>query len=81
MRDVPPDGPPFGPRRAGRVRLLRLCHFLVCTPIGMPIVWALANPKIGRREVLASMRERDAGPVAQTRGLTLDEAFAGKVFE
>ena len=25
--------------------------YLVCTPTGMPIMWALANPKIGEREV------------------------------
>ncbi|MEV8561978.1 hypothetical protein AB0478_37120 [Streptomyces sp. NPDC051917] len=42
--------------------------YLVCTPIGMPIVWALANPKIGRREVPASMPETDAGLVAKRAG-------------
>jgi hypothetical protein len=26
--------------------------YLICTPAGMPILWALANPKIGEREVL-----------------------------
>ena len=29
--------------------------YLVCTPAGMPILWALANPKLGEREVLAAM--------------------------
>nr|WP_155589802.1 hypothetical protein [Streptomyces cavernae] len=30
--------------------------FLVCAPTGMPILWALANPKIDEREVLAARR-------------------------
>ncbi|WP_254650893.1 hypothetical protein [Streptomyces sp. GbtcB7] len=50
---------------------------------GMPIVWALANPKIGEREVLASMLETDASLVAEREGILLisDKGFAGKVFE
>ncbi len=31
--------------------------YLVCTPSGMPILWALANAKLGEREVLAAMLE------------------------
>jgi hypothetical protein len=37
----------------------------------MAIVWALANPKIGEREVLASMLETDAGLVAEREGILL----------
>ncbi|WP_323377479.1 IS982 family transposase [Streptomyces sp. RB17] len=57
--------------------------YLVCTPTGMPIVWALANPKIGEREVLVSMLETDADLVAEREGILLisDKGFAGKVFE
>ena len=29
--------------------------YLITTPAGMPILWALAGPKIGEREVLAAM--------------------------
>ena len=29
--------------------------YLICTPAGMPITWALANPKLDEREVLAAM--------------------------
>ena len=29
--------------------------YLVCTPAGMPMLWALADPKIEEREVLAAM--------------------------
>jgi hypothetical protein len=41
--------------------------YLVCTPTGMPILWALANPKIGEREVLAAMLEVEAGVSPSTR--------------
>ncbi|MFF7212945.1 IS982 family transposase [Streptomyces sp. NPDC008238] len=57
--------------------------YLVCTPAGMPILWALANPKIGEREVLAAMLEVDAGVAAEHDGILLicDKGFAGKDFE
>ena len=44
--------------------------YLVCTPAGMPILWALANPKLGEREVLAAIwARRRPGP--DTTGLLL----------
>ena len=58
----------------GGLRVLRLHSrwfwglrlYLVCTPAGMPILWALADPKIGEREVLAAMLDVEpdlaAGP-------------------
>jgi Transposase DDE domain len=57
--------------------------YLVCTPTGMPILWALANPKIGEREVLAAMLEVDAGLVAERAGILLisDKGFASRPFE
>lgn len=57
--------------------------YLVCTPTGMPIMWALANPKIGEREVLAAMLEVDADLVAARNGILLitDKGFASKPFE
>ena len=57
--------------------------YLVCTPAGMPILWALANPKIGEREVLAAMLEHDADLVADHPGVLLisDKGFASKPFE
>lgn len=57
--------------------------YLVCTPTGMPIMWALANPKIGEREVLAAMLEVDAGLVAEREGIVLisDKGFASMPFE
>jgi hypothetical protein len=57
--------------------------YLVCTPTGMPIMWAMANPKIGEREVLAAMLEVDAGLIAERDGVLLisDKGFASKPFE
>jgi hypothetical protein len=57
--------------------------YLVCTPTGMPVMWALANPKIGEREVLAAMLEVDADLVAAREGIVLisDKGFASKPFE
>lgn len=57
--------------------------YLVCTPTGMPIMWALANPKMDEREVLQAMLDIDAGLVADRPGLLLmsDKGFASKEFE
>jgi hypothetical protein len=57
--------------------------YLVCTPAGMPILWALADPKIGEREVLAAMLEVDAELIKTRQGLLLisDKGFASKPFE
>jgi hypothetical protein len=57
--------------------------YLVCAPSGMPVLWALANPKIGEREVLAAMLEADAEMIKDRRGLLLitDKGFASKDFE
>jgi hypothetical protein len=57
--------------------------YLVCAPTGLPILWALADPKIGEREVLAAMLARDAALVADRDGLLLiaDKGFASKDLE
>ena len=57
--------------------------YLICTPAGMPILWALANPKIGEREVLEAMLHRDADLVASRRGIVLitDKGFSGHDLE
>ncbi|MEO3830417.1 IS982 family transposase [Actinomadura sp. B10D3] len=57
--------------------------YLVCTPAGMPILWALADPKLGEREVLAAMLENDADLIAARPGLLLitDKGFASTDFE
>ena len=57
--------------------------YLVCTPAGMPILWALADPKIGEREVLAALLEVEAEVTAEHDGILLicDKGFAGQDFE
>ena len=57
--------------------------YLVCTPAGMPITWALADPKIGEREVLDALLQVDADLVAARPGLLLicDKGFASTDFE
>lgn len=49
----------------------------------MPIMWALANPKIGEREVLAAMLEADATLLAARDGFLpiSDKGFASRTFE
>ncbi|MER5327033.1 transposase [Streptosporangium roseum] len=57
--------------------------YLVCTPTGMPIMWAPANPKIGEREVPAAMLDLDADLIAVRQGVLLitDKGFAAQPFE
>lgn len=57
--------------------------YLVCTPTGMPILWALANPKMDEREVLQAMLDVEASLVVDRPGLLLisDKGFASKEFE
>ncbi|WP_413798339.1 IS982 family transposase [Streptomyces iranensis] len=57
--------------------------FLVCTPAGMPITWALASPKIDEREVLTAMLDREPHLARDRSGLLLiaDKGFASKEFE
>jgi hypothetical protein len=57
--------------------------YLICTPAGMPILWALANPKIGEREVLEAMLHRDADLIASRTDLVLisDKGFSGHDLE
>ena len=57
--------------------------YLICTPTGMPIMWALADAKIGEREVVQAMLEHEAHLLDQRNGLLLitDKGFASKQFE
>jgi Transposase DDE domain len=57
--------------------------YLICTPAGMPVLRALADPRIGEREVLAAMIDVEPGLAAARPGLTLitDKGFAGHATE
>lgn len=54
--------------------------YLVCAGDGMPIMWALANPKIGEREVVAAMLTREHHLIRSGQVLLADKGFSGKVF-
>jgi hypothetical protein len=57
--------------------------YLACTPAGLPVLWALASPGIGEREVLQAMLEVDAELVRERPGLLLvtDKGFASRTLE
>lgn len=57
--------------------------FLVCTPTGMPITWALASPKIDEREVMVAMLDREPHLATGRPDLLViaDKGFASRQFE
>jgi hypothetical protein len=55
--------------------------YLVCSGDGMPVMWCLANPKIGEREVLAALLERDHHLIHDGQILLADKGFSGKGFK
>lgn len=55
--------------------------YLICTPDGMPVVWGLANPKIGEREAAETMLRHDKHLIRPGQVIVGDKGFAGKAFE
>ena len=55
--------------------------YLVCAGDGMPIMWCLANPKIGEREVLAALLDHNHHLIRNGQILLADKGFAGKQFK
>lgn len=57
--------------------------YLICTPSGMPITWALAAPKLDEREVVAAMLEVEPELAADRPGLLLiaDKGFRARWFD
>lgn len=55
--------------------------YLICTAEGMPIIWGLANPKLGEREVTQALLEHDHHLVAAGQVILGDKGFAGREFE
>lgn len=55
--------------------------YLVCAGDGMPIMWCLATPKIGEREVLAALLDHDHHLIRDGQILVADKGFAGKDFQ
>ncbi|MDT9683918.1 IS982 family transposase [Streptomyces sp. TRM76323] len=54
---------------------------LVTTAEGMPVTWCLANSKLGEREVMAALPQRDHHLAHQGQVILADKGFAGKDFE
>ena len=55
--------------------------YLVCTPDGMPVIWGLANPKLGEREVTEALLRQDRHLIAPGQIIVGDKGFAGREFE
>src|ERR1700740_1291969 len=45
--------------------------YLVCTPAGLPITWALADPKIDERQVLMAILDQDPTLLADHPGVLI----------
>ena len=55
--------------------------YLVCAADGLPVIWGLANPKLGEREVMTALLEADHHLVRTGQVLLGDKGFAGREFE
>jgi hypothetical protein len=55
--------------------------YLITTAEGMPVIWGLAHPGIGEREVTRALLERDHHLVRAGQVILGDKGFAGKDFE
>src|SRR3954452_14293127 len=55
--------------------------YLICTAEGMPIIWGLANPKLGEREVTQALLEAEHHLIRDGQVILGDKGFAGREFE
>jgi hypothetical protein len=55
--------------------------YLVTTAEGMPVIWGLAHPGLGEREVVAALLDRDHRLVRAGQVILGDKGFAGRDFE
>lgn len=55
--------------------------YLVCSGDGMPIMWCLAPPKLGEREVVAALLENNHHLIRDGQILLADKGFAGREFK
>ena len=55
--------------------------YLVCAGDGMPVMWCLANPKLGEREVVAALLQHHHHLIRAGQVLLADKGFAGKDFK
>jgi Transposase DDE domain len=55
--------------------------YLITTADGMPVIWGLAHPGLGEREVVAALLERGCHLVRAGQVILGDKGFAGRDFE
>jgi hypothetical protein len=55
--------------------------YLVCTGDGMPVMWCLADPKLGEREVLAALLDNNHHLIQNGQILLADKGFSGDPFK
>ena len=55
--------------------------YLISTPEGMPVIWGLANPKVGEREPTQALLAKDHHLVRAGQVILGDKGSAGKDFE
>ncbi len=55
--------------------------YLITTAEGMPVIWGLAHPGLGEREVTRALLERDHQLIRAGQVILGDKGFAGKDFE
>jgi len=55
--------------------------YLVCAGDGMPIMWCLAHPKLGEREVVAALLTHNHDLLRTGQILLADKGFAGRAFK
>lgn len=55
--------------------------YLVCAGDGMPLMWCLAHPKIGEREVVAALLERNHDLLRDGQIILADKGFSGAPFK
>jgi hypothetical protein len=62
-------------------RYVGLKLYMVCSGDGMPIMWCLANPKLGEREVVVALQQRNHHLVCDGQILLAHKGLAGKEFK
>jgi hypothetical protein len=55
--------------------------YLITAADGMPVIWGLAHPGLGEREVTRALLERDHDVIRAGQVILADKGFAGRDFE
>jgi hypothetical protein len=55
--------------------------YVLASPDGLPVAWCLATPKLGEREVVAALLDRERHRLRPGLVILADKGFAGQEFE